>query len=68
VDRSERVRTYNFPENRISDHRVGYKAYNLDQVIDGELDAVIDALAAADLAAKLDSGTSGMPGHDEPAA
>jgi peptide chain release factor 1 len=53
VDRSERVRTYNFPENRISDHRVGYKAYNLDQVIDGELDAVIDALAAADLAAKL---------------
>ncbi len=63
VDRSERVRTYNFPENRISDHRVGYKAYNLDQVIDGELDAVIDALAAADLAAKL-VGTS----NDEPAA
>jgi peptide chain release factor 1 len=53
VDRSERVRTYNFPENRISDHRVGYKAYNLDQVIDGDLDAVIDALAAADLEAKL---------------
>ena len=41
VDRSERVRTYNFPENRISDHRVGFKAYNLDQVIDGDLDAVI---------------------------
>jgi peptide chain release factor 1 len=53
VDRSERVRTYNFPENRISDHRVGYKAYNLDQVIDGELDAVIDALASAELEAKL---------------
>ena len=53
VDRSERVRTYNFPENRISDHRVGYKAYNLDQVIDGDLDAVIDALAAADLEARL---------------
>src|SRR5579863_1208147 len=53
VDRSERVRTYNFPENRISDHRVGYKAYNLDQVIDGDLDSVIDALAAADLEAKL---------------
>jgi peptide chain release factor 1 len=68
VDRSERVRTYNFPENRISDHRVGYKAYNLDQVIDGDLDAVIDALAAADLAAKLDSGTSGVSGDDEPAA
>ena len=53
VDRSERVRTYNFPENRISDHRVGFKAYNLDQVIDGDLDAVIDALAAAELEAKL---------------
>jgi peptide chain release factor 1 len=53
VDRSERVRTYNFPENRISDHRVGYKAYNLDQVMEGDLDAVIDALAAADLEAKL---------------
>jgi peptide chain release factor 1 len=53
VDRSERVRTYNFPENRISDHRVGFKAYNLDQVIDGDLDAVINALAAADLEAKL---------------
>ena len=53
VDRSERVRTYNFPENRISDHRVGFKAYNLDQVLDGALDAVIDALAAADAAGQL---------------
>jgi len=48
VDRSQRVRTYNFPENRISDHRVGYKAYNLDQVIDGDLDAVIGALVESD--------------------
>jgi peptide chain release factor 1 len=61
VDRSERVRTYNFPENRVSDHRVNYKSQNLDQVIDGDLDAVIDALAAADLAAKLDH-------PDEPAS
>jgi peptide chain release factor 1 len=53
VDRSQRVRTYNFPENRISDHRVGYKAYNLDQVIDGDLDAVVDALAEADRAEKI---------------
>jgi peptide chain release factor 1 len=53
VDRSERVRTYNFPENRISDHRVGYKAYNLDQVMDGALDDVIDALARADVEALL---------------
>jgi peptide chain release factor 1 len=58
VDRSERVRTYNFPENRISDHRVGYKAYNLDQVIDGDLDAVIQALADADLEARI-----GEAGH-----
>jgi peptide chain release factor 1 len=51
VDRSERIRTYNFPENRISDHRIGYKAYNLDQVLDGDLDGVIGALTEADLAA-----------------
>ena len=53
VDRSQRVRTYNFPENRISDHRVGFKAYNLDQVIDGDLDAVINALVEADRAEKI---------------
>ena len=53
VDRSERVRTYNFPENRISDHRVGYKAYNLDQVLDGALDDVIAALQQADTEALL---------------
>jgi peptide chain release factor 1 len=56
VDRSERVRTYNFPENRISDHRVGYKAYNLDQVLEGDLDAVVQALADADTAAALGAG------------
>ena len=56
VDRSERVRTYNFPESRISDHRVGYKAHNLDQVLDGDLDAVVDALAAADRAERLAGG------------
>jgi peptide chain release factor 1 len=53
VDRSERVRTYNFPENRISDHRVGFKAYNLDQVLDGALDDVIGALQRADREALL---------------
>ncbi|HZG03470.1 MAG TPA: peptide chain release factor 1 [Streptomyces sp.] len=53
VDRSERIRTYNYPENRISDHRVGFKAYNLDQVLDGDLDAVIQACVDADAAAKL---------------
>jgi peptide chain release factor 1 len=49
VDRSERIRTYNFPENRIADHRIGYKAYNLDQVLDGDLDGVIGALTEADM-------------------
>ncbi len=53
VDRSERIRTYNFPENRISDHRVGFKAYNLDQVLDGDLDAVVQACVDADAAARL---------------
>ncbi|MGB7983423.1 MAG: peptide chain release factor 1 [Candidatus Nanopelagicales bacterium] len=53
VDRSERVRTYNFPENRIADHRVNYKAHNLDAVLDGDLDPVIDALTEADLAERL---------------
>src|SRR4051812_26802278 len=57
VDRSERVRTYNFAENRISDHRVGYKAYNLDQVLDGDLDAVIDALDRAHNAELLAAGS-----------
>jgi len=53
VDRSERIRTYNFPENRIADHRVNFKAYNLDQVLDGALDDVIDALIKADNEAAL---------------
>jgi len=53
VDRSERIRTYNFAENRISDHRVGFKAYNLDQVLDGSLDDVIEALTRADTEALL---------------
>jgi peptide chain release factor 1 len=53
VDRSERIRTYNFPENRISDHRVNFKAYNLDQVLDGDLGAVVQALSDADSAAQL---------------
>ena len=56
VDRSERVRTYNFAENRIADHRVGFKAYNLDAVLDGDLDAVLDSLDQADRAERLAGG------------
>ncbi|MCG2799941.1 MAG: peptide chain release factor 1 [Cellulomonas sp.] len=53
VDRSERIRTYNFPENRIADHRTGYKAYNLDQVLDGDLGPVIASAVEVDEAARL---------------
>ena len=53
VDRSERIRTYNFPENRISDHRVNYKANNLDAVLNGDLDDMIQTLLDADKAARL---------------
>lgn len=53
MDRSERIRTYNFPENRIADHRTGYKAYNLDQVMDGALDPVIESAITADEEARL---------------
>jgi peptide chain release factor 1 len=53
VDRSERIRTYNYPQNRISDHRIGYTAYNLDLVIAGDMDAVLDALTEADRLARL---------------
>jgi peptide chain release factor 1 len=52
-DRSERIRTYNFPQGRVTDHRIGLTLYRLDQVIAGDLDEIIDALIAADQAAKL---------------
>lgn len=55
LDRSERIRTYNFPENRIVDHRTNYKAYNLDAVLDGNLQAVIDSDIKADEEARLAS-------------
>ena len=55
VDRSERIRTYNFPENRIADHRIGYKANNLDAVLGGEMDGLLDALVAADRQARLEA-------------
>jgi peptide chain release factor 1 len=57
VDRSERIRTYNFPQNRITDHRIGYTAYNLDLVLGGDMDGVLDALTAADRAARLSGET-----------
>jgi peptide chain release factor 1 len=55
VDRSERIRTYNYPENRIADHRTGYKAYNLDQVMNGDLEPVIQSAIEMDEQARLDA-------------
>src|SRR5690554_1133084 len=52
VDRSERIRTYNYPENRIADHRTGYKAYNLDAVLSGDLGPVVQSAIDADEAAR----------------
>ncbi|GAB99553.1 peptide chain release factor 1 [Gordonia namibiensis NBRC 108229] len=55
VDRSERIRTYNFPENRITDHRIGYKANNLDAVLAGDMDNLLDALVAAERQARMEA-------------
>ncbi|HOJ32296.1 MAG TPA: peptide chain release factor 1 [Candidatus Hydrogenedentes bacterium] len=52
-DRSERIRTYNFPQNRVTDHRINLTLYRLEAVLDGELQELIDALIAADRAVKL---------------
>ncbi len=52
-DRSERIRTYNFPQGRVSDHRINLTVYEIDRVVEGELDRFIDALIAEDRAAKL---------------
>ena len=62
VDRSERIRTYNFPENRIADHRTGYKSYNLDQVMDGALQPVVDSAIEADERSRLEALSGGDKG------
>lgn len=54
-DRSERIRTYNYPQGRITDHRIGYTVYSLDAFLDGDINALIDALIAADTAERLKS-------------
>ena len=51
--RNERIRTYNFPQGRVTDHRVGLTLYKIDAVMDGDLDEIINALATADQAEKL---------------
>jgi peptide chain release factor 1 len=52
-DRSERIRTYNFPQNRVTDHRIGLTLHRLDQVIQGDLDELLEALSMADQAEKM---------------
>lgn len=54
-DRSERIRTYNFPQGRVTDHRIGLTLYKIDEITDGDLDAIIDALITADQSNKLGS-------------
>ena len=53
--RNERIRTYNFPQGRVTDHRIGLTLYKIDAIMDGELDELIDALVTADQARKLQS-------------
>ena len=52
-DRSERIRTYNFPQGRVSDHRIGMTIYKLDTFLDGDLDEIIDGLITSDQAEKM---------------
>jgi peptide chain release factor 1 len=55
-DRSEKIRTYNYPQNRVTDHRINLSLYDLTRVMDGEIDAFIDALRLADVEDQLDGG------------
>ena len=52
-DRSEKIRTYNFPQGRVTDHRIGLTLYKLDKVMNGDIQEIIDACVAADQTAKL---------------
>ena len=58
-DRSERIRTYNYPQGRLTDHRIGLTLYRLDDILNGNIDEVIDALITADRAAKLENSMEG---------
>ena len=55
-DRSQRIRTYNFPQGRVTDHRIGLTLYKLNAILDGDLDELIDALVTASQAEKLKNG------------
>jgi peptide chain release factor 1 len=66
AERSEKIRTYNYPQNRVTDHRIGMSVYNLPSILDGGLDNFIDELATRDQAGKLGGSTTGAePDSDE---
>jgi peptide chain release factor 1 len=54
-DRSEKIRTYNYPQGRVSDHRIGLTIHNLEGILEGDLDDIIDAVANADQAKQLEA-------------
>ncbi|MEG2014187.1 MAG: peptide chain release factor 1, partial [Clostridia bacterium] len=54
-DRSERIRTYNFPQGRVTDHRIGFTLYSLDNFLNGEMESMIEALRIADQTIKLEN-------------
>lgn len=63
-DRSERIRTYNFPQGRVSDHRIGLTLYKLESVLAGDLDDIIRPLIAAGRADKLGAPANGVEGEE----
>jgi peptide chain release factor 1 len=58
-DRSEKIRTYNYPQNRCTDHRINLTLYNLDQIMDGQIDGIIEALQMAENARILEGSENG---------
>jgi peptide chain release factor 1 len=58
-DRSEKIRTYNYPQNRCTDHRINLTLYNLDQIMDGQIDGIIEALQMAENARVLEGSENG---------
>jgi peptide chain release factor 1 len=56
-DRSDKIRTYNFPQNRVTDHRIGLTLYNLSEIIEGDLHDLVEKLKLADRAEKLNAST-----------